>query len=200
MGSAEGHDRVLGELAPVLADVPASVLRDELMRRVAGRLELSEGRLAALIASGNGGSGGGGGGGGGRGGGRAGAGGGARGGEGAGAAALDQGVRAERTFLALCIALPERGAAALSTIDPDELLTSEPLRRAARHSPPAPILPSPICRPMTMSSLVSSPISSTAPAGPARSASSASSTPACSSSATASTARSGEPEGRGRPT
>ena len=42
-------------------------------------------------------------------------------------------MRTERTFLALCIALPERGAAALSTIDPDELLTSEPLRRAARH-------------------------------------------------------------------
>ena len=32
--------------------MPASVLRDELVRRVAGRLELSEGRLASLIADG----------------------------------------------------------------------------------------------------------------------------------------------------
>jgi DNA primase len=117
--SAEGRDRALGELRPVLADVPASVLRDELMRRVAGRLELSEGRLATLVA------------------------GGADGNSSASTPAsspaaanlpvLDQGIRAERTFLALCIALPEAGAVALSTSDPDELLTSEPLRRAARH-------------------------------------------------------------------
>jgi DNA primase len=114
--SAEGRDRALGELRPVLADVPASVLRDELMRRVAGRLELSEGRLATVVDGG--------------------------GSPGPGALepaaaatlpALDQGVRAERTFLALCIALPEAGAAALSSSDPDELLTSELLRRAARH-------------------------------------------------------------------
>jgi DNA primase len=117
--SAEGRDRALGELRPVLAEVPASVLRDELMRRVAGRLELSEGRLATLVA------------------------GGADGNSrpstppSSPAAAtlpvLDQGIRAERTFLALCIALPEAGAVALSTSDPHELLTSEPLRRAARH-------------------------------------------------------------------
>jgi DNA primase len=117
--SAEGRDRALGELRPVLADVPASVLRDELMRRVAGRLELSEGRLATLVA------------------------GGADGNSSASTPAsspaaanlpvLDQGIRAERTFLALCIALPEAGAVALATSDPDELLTSEPLRRAARH-------------------------------------------------------------------
>jgi DNA primase len=112
--SAEGRDRAVEELRPVLADVPASVLREDLLRRVAGRLELSEGRLAALVAS---------------------------------AAApsggsdvrivrappLDQGVRAERTFLGLCVALPEAGNAVLAAIDPDELLTSEPLRRAARH-------------------------------------------------------------------
>jgi DNA primase len=45
-------------------------------------------------------------------------------------------VRAERTFLALCIALPEEGRAALGEIDPRELLTSEPLRRAATHIAP----------------------------------------------------------------
>src|SRR6202011_5380571 len=47
--------------------------------------------------------------------------------------ALDQTVKAERTFLAHTIALPEAGAAALSAIDPDELLTRQVLRRAARH-------------------------------------------------------------------
>jgi DNA primase len=139
--SAEGRDRALGELRPVLAPMPASVLRDELMRRVAGQLELTEGRLVTLVGAG----------------GPSGAGGprgtpgasgapggsvtaGGRNGGPAGAVhsgptvpRLDQGLRAERTFLALCIALPEPGAVTLAAIDPDELLTSEPLRRAARH-------------------------------------------------------------------
>ncbi len=119
--SAEGRDQALDELRPVLDGVPASVLRDELVRRVAGRLELTEARLAALLAS-NGAS--------------ANA---ARtslaGDTGGGEApvARDRGPRLERTFLALCIALPEPGARALEAIDPDELLTSAQLRRAARH-------------------------------------------------------------------
>jgi DNA primase len=115
--SAEGRDLALGEIRPVLAEVPASVLREELLRRVAGRLELSEGRLSTLVA----------------GGGSPGARRSATGTADINLPALDQGVRAERTFLALCLALPEPGAVALSCIDPDELLTSEPLRRAARH-------------------------------------------------------------------
>ena len=114
--SAEGRDRAIAELRPVLAELQASVLRDELLRQVAGRLELSEGRLAALLAGGDSG--------------RA---GGAAAATPAAPAALDQGVRAERTFLVLCIAIPGQGAAALSSIDPDQLLTREPLRRAARH-------------------------------------------------------------------
>ena len=36
----------------MLAELPASLLRDELVRRVAGRLELTEGRLTALLSSG----------------------------------------------------------------------------------------------------------------------------------------------------
>ncbi|MGI8428937.1 MAG: DNA primase [Solirubrobacteraceae bacterium] len=128
--SAEGRDRALGEVRPVLGAVPASVLREDLLRRVAGKLELSEGRLASLVA-----------------------GGGsaedrvsataARGAPEttAGSAAratrigpeLGHGARAERTFLALCVALPEAGADLLAEIDTDELVTSEPLRRAARH-------------------------------------------------------------------
>jgi DNA primase len=121
--SAEGRDSALAELRPVLAELPASVLRDELMQRAAGRLELSQGRLATLVVDGSPGPP-------------------ARSGSGnrdqsaapeANLGALSHGARAERTFLALCVAMPDLGAATLSEIDPDELLTSEPLRRAARH-------------------------------------------------------------------
>ncbi len=130
LGSAEGRGRALEELRPVLAEVPAGVLRDELARQVAGRLELSEARLASLLdgapAPARAGAGG--------------AGGPAGAGARAGAAdrtptapAIDQSLRAERDFLALCIALPQAGGEMLAAIDPDELLTSEVLRRAARH-------------------------------------------------------------------
>ena len=134
LGSAEGRDRALDELAPPLAELPQSILRDELVRRVAGRLALTEARLMTLMAA---------------------LGSGARrvpddtgpaadGPSGNGAAAgtgpppgvarrTVLGPRPERTFLALCIALPAEGAAMLDAVDPDELLTSEPLRRAARH-------------------------------------------------------------------
>ena len=42
-------------------------------------------------------------------------------------------MRSERMFLALCVALPDTGARTLAAIDPDELFTTERLRRAARH-------------------------------------------------------------------
>jgi len=130
--SGEGRDRAATELAPVLATVPPSVLREDLLRLVAGRLELSEARLAALIASGGGGNG---------------AGSGARssvavgtrpaGSEASGAAAslpaLDQDGRAERTFLVQCVAVPSAGREALAAVDPEQLFTSELMRRAARH-------------------------------------------------------------------
>jgi DNA primase len=118
-GSAEGRDRALAELRPLFEVLAASVLRDELVRRVAGRLELSEARLATLLASGgsvprtNGDRG--------------------ASAEGGAPRSVSQDARAELTFLTLCIALPERGARALVSIDPDQLLTSEALRRAARH-------------------------------------------------------------------
>ncbi len=133
--SAEGRDRALEELRPVLAELPASVLREDLLRRIAGRLELSEARLGSLAVGDGPGT--------------------ATRGAAAPAAIpgtpahtgaradtgvpantgvrADTGVRAERTFLALCIALPEAGRAVLATIDLQELLTSEPLRRAAAH-------------------------------------------------------------------
>jgi DNA primase len=125
--SAEGRDRALSELRPVLKDLPASVLRDELMRRVAGRLELSDGLLASLVADG---------------GGVPGPGPGSR--PGAPSRAVQVGAnrvggspgtsdRAERTFLVMCVARPEAGERALAGIDVDEILRSGVYRRAARH-------------------------------------------------------------------
>jgi DNA primase len=126
--SAEGRDRALQELRPVLAELRASVLREELLRKVAGRLELSAGMLASLVAAG--------------------------GSVPSGSvpspnaaptpeatasdrdvprAPLDRSIRNEREFLALCIALPDDGAATLAQVDPDALLTSSVLRRAAAH-------------------------------------------------------------------
>jgi DNA primase len=131
--SAEGKDRAIAELRPVLAELPPSVLREDLLRRVAGRLELSERTLSSLIADSDalvsapgperrGGT-------------VAAARGGARGwsaGRSLGAL-TDPVVRSERAFLVLCIALPEAGRRALQAIDPEQHLTSERMRRAARH-------------------------------------------------------------------
>jgi DNA primase len=118
--SAEGRDRALEELRPIVGEVPASVLREDLLRRIAGRLELSESRLASLGATGSA---------------AVTRGGGAQPPPAVGGAA-DTGVRAERTFLALCVALPEAGRAALAELDAGELLTSEALRRGAAHLAP----------------------------------------------------------------
>lgn len=117
--TAEGRDRAYEQLAPVLAEVPPSALRDELVRKAAGRLELPEARLATLqpgevarsgVASVGGG-----------------------GGAGAALRPLSRELKGERDFLALCVALPDAGERQLGTIDPDQLLTSDVLRRAARH-------------------------------------------------------------------
>jgi DNA primase len=117
--SAEGRDRAFMQLQPVLRDLPKNALGQSLLQRVAGKLELTETRLATLIdraSTGN------------RTGARS------AGGNGAGhAEALDQSGRAERTFLALCVALPDAGARTLFEIDPEQLITSELMRRAARH-------------------------------------------------------------------
>jgi DNA primase len=126
--SAEARDRAAGELGPLLATVPPSALREDLLRKVAGRLELSDARLRALLASGpppappppTGAA-----------------------PEGAdepenrrpppGLPLLDQDGRAERTFLVQCVSVPTAGHEALASIDLDQMFTSEPLRRAARH-------------------------------------------------------------------
>jgi hypothetical protein len=148
LGDAEGKDRAIAQLAPVLASLRPSVLLDELTRRAAGALELAEGRLVELLAAGA---------------------------TPAGASSRDRGLRApdpgparglrapdrgparglrapdpglarapavprpdhglrsERSFLAMCIAAPEAGASVLSSLDPDALLSSDVMRRAARH-------------------------------------------------------------------
>jgi DNA primase len=124
--SAEGREQAFKQLLPALRNLRPGLVGDELLRRVASRLELTEPRLRSLIegaaaqhdaepAGGAGGA------------------------DGAGTPpirVIDQSVRAQRTFLALCIALPELGASTLARIDPDELLTSELMRRAARHLAP----------------------------------------------------------------
>jgi DNA primase len=123
--SAEGRDRAFRELQPALEHLQRGPFGDELLRRVAGHLDLSPDRLAELI--------------------RAATPRGARTGQSAptGATAhpaqtngvdlTDHGLRAERAFLALCVALPDAGARTLFEIDPEQLITSEAMRRAARH-------------------------------------------------------------------
>ena len=51
LSSAEGKDRVLAALRPLLEPLRPSVLRDELTQRIAGALELSEARVTTLLAS-----------------------------------------------------------------------------------------------------------------------------------------------------
>jgi len=122
IGTAEGKDRALAELRPVLGPLPASVLRDELVRRVAGRLDLSDQLAASLLA------------------------------EGAPLSPplapapdrsrasvapppvlLDRRERGERTFLALCLAFPREGRALLEEADLERQFSSDLARRAAAH-------------------------------------------------------------------
>jgi DNA primase len=138
--SPEGRDRMIEELRPVFATLPASAMRMELTRMVSSRLALPESLAEQLLGPGGAsrstsvpGAGG-----------PTGAGGrtaevggagGARQANGwAGrAAALSGRAETERAFLALCIASPEEGAGALAGLDVDEHFSSELLRRVARH-------------------------------------------------------------------
>lgn len=127
LSTAEGKDRTIAELRPTLATVPVSVLRDELIRKIAGALELPEVRLVTLLGEAS-----------------AVSGAGSHGGPGAFAGddragpqptrpRLARGPQHERDFLAICVAAPEAGAAVLKRIDSDQLITSDVMRRAARH-------------------------------------------------------------------
>jgi DNA primase len=120
LSTAEGRDRMIEDLRPVFATLPASAMRMELMRIVSGRLELSESVAEQLLA---------------RGARREGARAASAGSNGAQerGAGISRRQDAERAFLALCIASPEEGAKALASLDVDEHFDSELLRRAARR-------------------------------------------------------------------
>jgi len=138
IGTAEGKDAVISALRPVFAQIPPSALREELIALVADRTDLSPALVGSWLAQGAGS--------------RARHGGGGRGengvagssegrsggpsdaaGPGRGAATLDGAARAERAFLAQCIAVPAAGAQALADLDPEAAFMSDLTRRAARH-------------------------------------------------------------------
>jgi DNA primase len=110
LGSPAGKDRALGELGPVFAATQPSALRDEQMRLVADRLDLSEHLLAPLLARSAEGR---------------------PGGAGAPASpgTAARGERWERIFLAMCVSSGEHGRDYLSRLT-DDHLSSDVLRRA----------------------------------------------------------------------
>ena len=134
LDTPENQDRALGELRRVIRSVPQGITRDDLVRKTASRFGLSEDLTASLMdersslpRSGGGAS-------------RAPVGGRAQrtvtGVPAAWAPArtvLDRREQAEKTFLALCIALPESGREALRRVSLEEHFTSVPVRRAAQH-------------------------------------------------------------------
>ena len=128
--SAEGRDRAVAELAGAFSTLAPSVLRDQLIRRVSGVLELSDARVAGLLAGsprrtvGNG------------------SGRGMNEPDGTGGQSRPRasgtvegtvGTPSERLFLALAIAVPDAGEQALRSGETGLLFSSEALRRAARH-------------------------------------------------------------------
>jgi len=109
MSSAAAKDRLIAGLRPVLASVGPSAERDEQVRHVADRLQLSEHLLTPLLAQQRF----------------------ERQAErprAAGAGAATRGERAERKFLAMCVSSNERGREYLMRLS-DEHLSSDVLRR-----------------------------------------------------------------------
>jgi len=125
--SPEGRDRAVEALRPVFAGVPEGFLREDLLRAVSDRFpeDTTPDLLAQLLPPR------------GRAGGRAAAA--AAAGRPAtpdlsrGGAPWGRGESTERTFLALCLAVPDGGARLLAESDLDALFSSELTRRAARH-------------------------------------------------------------------
>jgi DNA primase len=117
LGTPEGRDRALAALRPVIASLPAGVTREELTRQVASRLTLSEELVGSLLSSSSSSS----------------PSARPRGQPPRARAVLARREQAERTFLALCIALPEHGREALRRVTLEEHFTSPLVRRAAEH-------------------------------------------------------------------
>jgi DNA primase len=122
LASAEGRDRVLAEAAAAIRPLPPSVLREELVQLVAGRLGLTESLVASALAgavlrpvarpraaAGD------------------------RAGSNGARAALDRREQTERAFLAYCLALPEEGEERLAAADLDDLFSAPATRRAAEY-------------------------------------------------------------------
>jgi DNA primase len=114
--TTDGRDRALNAAAEAIRPLPPSVLRDELVQLVAGRLGLSESLIGSVLAGRraslerrisaptNGAH-----------------------------AALDRREQSERAFLAYCLALPDEGEARLAEADLDELFSAPEIRRAAEY-------------------------------------------------------------------
>ena len=124
LSRAEGKDAVIAALRPVFRDMPASAMREELIGLVADRTELAPALVASWLAQGS----------------RPEAGSAATGGNGASQRppappqpALDAAGRAERSFLAQCLASPPAGRAALAEMDLEAEFSSDLTRRAAAH-------------------------------------------------------------------
>jgi len=120
--TTDGRDQVLDEAAAAIAPLPPSVLRDELVQLVAGRLNLAESLVASALAETSG---------------RRPP---ARPGSGPASAtgngarhALDRREQTERMFLALCVALPDEGEARLAQADLDEMFAFPSTRHAAEY-------------------------------------------------------------------
>jgi DNA primase len=121
----EGKDAVLTELRPVFAELPPSVLREDLMALVADRMGLDATLVGQLL-------------------GRTGAA--TRQGERAAVPVLvsaNPGEQQERTFLALCIARPDLAPAVLTSMDLESMIVGEHARRLAVHLRDAPGTPPP---------------------------------------------------------
>jgi DNA primase len=112
-GSAEGRDRALAELRPAVAAIPPSVLREEIVRRVAGALELSPALVATLASDGPGPP--------------------PSPAAPSSAPRLSRRQESERDHLALCLALPGPGAESLRRLDVGRHFTGALERRAAQH-------------------------------------------------------------------
>jgi len=117
LDSVEGRDRALVRLKPVLGSESPSAMREELLRIVAGKLEISEQLVNTLVQQ-------------------------------TGETEfssnetrsnhveirpLTKRALTERTFLALCIALPAQGQKALAAMDRSEHFTEDLTRKAANY-------------------------------------------------------------------
>jgi DNA primase len=116
--SIDGRERILAAVAPVITALPASILKDELIRLVTNRLGMSESlvdealrqppkaRPRPVVTPGA---------------------------NGTRPAPPDRIEQQERAFLALCIALPEDGERRLAAAPPEALFSADATRRAGAY-------------------------------------------------------------------